>query len=50
MKKWLAEFLMFPGFISFEYGLYLHDPKLSLIVGGVILMLVGLMVAKNGAN
>ena len=50
MKKWLTELLVLPGFISLEYGLYLHDIKVAFIVGGLILMVAGLMVAKNGVD
>ena len=50
MKKWIAELLFIPGFISMEYGLYLHDIKAALIVGGLLLMIAGIMVAKNGVD
>jgi hypothetical protein len=50
MKKWISELLTIPGFFSFEYGLYLYDLRVSLVIGGIILMTLGLMVAKNGSN
>jgi len=50
MRKWLSELLILPGFISLEYGLYLYDIKAAFLVGGLILMVTGLMVAKNGVD
>lgn len=50
MKKYISDLFFLSGFISLEYGLYLYDPKISLIAGGILLMITGLMVAKNGTN
>lgn len=47
MKKYLAELLFLPGFIFFEYGLYLVDIKAALMVGGVIFMGLGVKLATN---
>lgn len=48
MRKFLSEIIFIPGFILMEYGLYLQSESLAFIIGGVLLMGVGLMVAKNG--
>ena len=50
MKKYLSDVLFVVGFTSLEYGLYLLDPIAAFIAGGVLLMISGLMVAKNGTN
>ena len=50
MKKYMMDVVFVVGFISFEYGLYLHDPKAALIVGGVLSMVAGVMGAQNGIN
>ena len=47
MKKWLAELLFLPGFVSFEFGLYLVDEKAALMVGGLIFMGLGVRLARN---
>ena len=46
--KYLTDVLFSVGFISLEYGLYLYDEKAAFIVGGILLMLGGLQVAKHG--
>lgn len=50
MKKWVSELLFLPGFVSFEYGLYLHDMKAALMVGGLIFMGLGVRIATNGVT
>ena len=50
MKKYMMDVMFVVGFISFEYGLYLIDPRAALIVGGVLSMVAGVMGAKNGVN
>lgn len=46
--KFLSEIFFIPGFIALEYGIYLQSESAALIIGGIIFMSVGLLVAKNG--
>ena len=48
--KYLTDVLFSVGFISFEYGLYLYDIKVAFVIGGLLLMLGGLQVAKHGTT
>ena len=43
----LSDIIITLGFISLMVGLYLYDLKIALVVGGCILILFGLMVARN---
>ena len=47
--KYLSDLLFIAGFILLEYGLYLFDIRCALVVGGSILIILSLVVAKHGA-
>ena len=45
----LGDILIILGFIILEYGLYLYNLKISLVVGGCLLLITGLVISRNGA-